>query len=52
MKKILAAVVSVLLVAAMAVSFAACSKEPQVKVIEIDLSNEQYGVAIQKAIPK
>ncbi len=49
MKKILAAVVSVLLVAAMAISFAACSKEPQVKVIEIDLSNEQYGVAIQKS---
>ena len=48
MKKILAAVVSVLLVAAMAVSFAACSKGDPVKVIDVSLSGEPYGYCYDK----
>ena len=48
MKKFLIAAVSVLLVAVMAVSFAACGGGAKVKIIEVDLSSEQYGVAIKK----
>ena len=48
MKKLLVAAVSVLLVAVMAVSFAACGGSAKVKIIEVDLSSEQYGVAIKK----
>lgn len=48
MKKILAAVVSVLLVAAMAVSFAACAKNERVKIIDIPLTDEQYGFCVRQ----
>lgn len=48
MKKILVAALSALMVAVMAVSMAACGGTASVKIIEINLSNEQYGVAIQK----
>ena len=48
MKKVLFAVVSALLVAVMAVSAVACSGGTKVKVIEIDLSAEDYGIAIEK----
>ena len=48
MKKVLFAVVSALLVAVMAVSAVACSGGTKVKVIEIDLSAEEYGIAIEK----
>lgn len=48
MKKFLIAAVSALLVAVMAVSFAACGGGSKVKIIEVDLSSEQYGVAIKK----
>ena len=48
MKKFLIAALSALMVAVMAVSMAACGGTAGVKIIEIDLSTEQYGVAIQK----
>ena len=48
MKKFFAAVVALILTAAMAVSFTACSKDAKVKIIDIDLSTEQYGIAVQK----
>lgn len=48
MKKMLAAVAAVVLTAAVAVSMAACGGGATVKIVEIDLSSEQYGVAIQK----
>ena len=48
MKKFLIAALSALMVAVMAVSMAACGGIAGVKIIEIDLSTEQYGVAIQK----
>lgn len=48
MKKFFAAVVALILTAAIAVSFTACSKDAKVKIIDIDLSTEQYGIAVQK----
>ena len=48
MKKFLIAALSALMVAVMAVSMAACGGTAWVKIIEIDLSTEQYCVAIQK----
>ena len=48
MKKFLIAALSALMVAVMAVSMAACGGTAGIKIIEIDLSTEQYGVAIQK----
>ncbi len=48
MKKVLLAVVAALLAAAMAVSMVACGKSAEVKIIDVDLSNEQYGAAIRK----
>ena len=48
MKKMFAAVAAVVLTAAVAVSMAACGGGATVKIVEIDLSSEQYGVAIQK----
>lgn len=48
MKKFLALIGSVVLAAVMALSMVACSGGALVKIIEIDLSKEQYGVAIQK----
>ena len=49
MKKILAAAVAAVLAVFMAVSMTACSTNGAgVKIIEIDLSTEQYGVAVQK----
>lgn len=48
MKKFLIAALSALMVAVMAVSMAACGGTAGVKIIEIDLSTEQYGVAIQR----
>ena len=48
MKKFLIAALSALTVAVIAVSMAACGGTAGVKIIEIDLSTEQYGVAIQK----
>lgn len=48
MKKFLALIGSVVLEAVMALSMVACSGGALVKIIEIDLSKEQYGVAIQK----
>ena len=47
MKKFLAFLASALLVAVCAVTMAACSPA-KVKIIEISLSNEQYGAAIKK----
>lgn len=48
MKKFITATVSVLLAAVLAISFMGCTAANQIKIIEIDLSNEQYGVAIRK----
>ncbi len=49
MKKILAAAAAAVLAVVLAVSMVACGKTgAQVKIIDIDLSTEQYGVAIQK----
>lgn len=49
MKKVLFAVVSALLVAIMAVSVAACAKTERVKVIDIDLTDEEYGFCVAKS---
>ncbi len=49
MKKVLFAVVSALLVAVMAVSVAACAKTERVKVIGIDLTDEEYGFCVAKS---
>ena len=51
MKKFITAVVSALLVAALAVSFAACSSGKSLKIIDVPLSNENYGIAVQKGDP-
>ena len=48
MKKIITAVETAALCTACAISMAACSSSTNVKIIEISLSNEQYGVAIAK----
>ncbi len=48
MKKLLVAFVAVLMICAMAISMTACNGPALVKIIEIDLSSEQYGVAIKK----
>ena len=48
MKKIITAVATAALCTACAISMAACSSSTNVKIIEISLSNEQYGVAIAK----
>lgn len=48
MKKLLAAALSLVFVAATAVSFTACSSDPVVKIIPYDLSSESYGIGIQK----
>lgn len=49
MKKIMAAILSVALLAVTAAAFTACKKgEPVVKIIPYDLSSESYGIAIQK----
>ncbi|MBD5585552.1 MAG: transporter substrate-binding domain-containing protein [Clostridia bacterium] len=48
MKKFLAFVVSALIAGVCAVTMAACSSTQKVKIIEIPLSSEQYGVAIAK----
>lgn len=48
MKKKLTTLLTAVLVMAMAFSLAACGKKTKVKIIEIALSNEQYGIAIQK----
>ena len=48
MKKLLAAALSLVFVAATAVSFTACSSDPVVKIIPYDLSTESYGIGIQK----
>lgn len=49
MKKVLLAVVSALLIAAIAVSMAACAKSEKVKVIGIDLTDEEYGFCVAKS---
>lgn len=49
MKKLFAAIAAIVLVAAMAVSMVACGGNGEkIKVIEIDLASEQYGVIMQK----
>ena len=48
MKKLLATIVSALMVAALAVSMAACSMGDPVKIIEIDLTEEEYAFALPK----
>ena len=47
MKKLITAIATAALCATCAISMTACSSE-QVKIIEISLSNEQYGVAVAK----
>lgn len=51
MKKLFAAIVSAVLVAAMAVSLAACATGDPVKVIEIDLTQEEYAFILPKGSP-
>ena len=48
MKKVLLVVVSAVLAAAMAVSMVACGNASKIKIIDVDLSSEQYGAAIKK----
>ncbi|MDE7265549.1 MAG: transporter substrate-binding domain-containing protein [Clostridia bacterium] len=48
MKKAIIGLATAVLAAGMALSLTACSKAQPVKIIEIDLSQEQYGVAIKK----
>lgn len=48
MKKLLVSICAAALAAAMVVSFAACSNAAKVKIIDISLSQEQYGIAIAK----
>lgn len=48
MKKLLATILGAATIAATAFSFSACGKSAKVKLIDISLSVEQYGVAIQK----
>lgn len=48
MKKLLVSLCAAALVAAMTVSFAACGNSAKVKIIDISLSQEQYGIAIAK----
>ena len=48
MKKFITATVSALLAAVLAISFAACAKSDPVKVIDIDLTNEEYGFCVRQ----
>lgn len=48
MKKLFATLASVLMVAVLAVSMAACSTGEPVKIIEIDLTQEEYAFALPK----
>ena len=48
MKKFITATVSALLAAVLAISFAACAKGDPVKVIDIDLTNEEYGFCVRQ----
>ncbi len=48
MKKLFVGLATAALAAGMAFSLAACTKSQPVKIIEIDLSQEQYGVLIKK----
>lgn len=48
MKKFLTVLGAAALAVTMAVSLAACSKGDKVKIIDISLSQEQYGIAIKK----
>lgn len=48
MKKMLIAIVSALLVAALAVSISACSHGVRVKVIDVMLTGEEYGYCVDK----
>lgn len=51
MKKMLAMLASVLMVAVLAVSMAACSVGDPVKIIEIDLTEEEYAFILPKDSP-
>ncbi|HJB93379.1 MAG TPA: transporter substrate-binding domain-containing protein [Candidatus Borkfalkia stercoripullorum] len=46
MKKFITAVVSALLVAALAVSFAACAKQQRMQIVDVMLTGEQYCYAV------
>ncbi|MDE7395818.1 MAG: transporter substrate-binding domain-containing protein [Clostridiales bacterium] len=48
MKKVLTVLLSAALIVAMALSLTACSKSEKVKVIDIELTEEDYAFAIQK----
>ena len=48
MKKLFAAIAVCALTVACALTMTACAPTKQVKIIEIGLSNEQYGVAVKK----
>lgn len=48
MKKLLAAALAATLLVTSAVAFAACTGAQKAKLIEISLSNEQYGIAVKK----
>lgn len=48
MKKFITATMSALLAAVLAISFAACAKGDPVKVIDIDLTNEEYGFCVRQ----
>ncbi len=51
MKKVFGALAAAAMTVLMAVSFAACGGN-QVKIVEIDLSTEQYGIAVKKGDTK
>ena len=48
MKKFLTLLVAGLLTVTCMLSFVACSKEAKVKVLEVELTNEQYAIAVNK----
>lgn len=49
MKKLLATIVSALMVAALAVSMAACAQSERIRVLDIPLSGEQYGYTVSQS---
>ncbi|MDE7158636.1 MAG: transporter substrate-binding domain-containing protein, partial [Clostridiales bacterium] len=48
MKKLIASILTATFLATTAIAFAACTGDPKVKLIEIALSDEEYGIAVQK----
>ena len=48
MKKVIGIILAIITIVSCVFAFAACKSEPQVKVVSVDLSNEQYAFAVKK----